>query len=466
MDFPLFHLDILGNRLLIALIASLHVLINHALAVGAMPLVTLMAWWGQRRGDERWDHLAYRILFTCFVVTTSVGALTGVGIWLATSLVNPAAIGSLIRIFFWAWFTEWLIFVGEVLLILLFFLTWQGWGRRHKRLHLLLGVLLSVYSWLTMAIIVAILGFQMDSGVWTIEQSFTAALLNPVYLPQLAFRTPFAMVAAGLFALLLVFFFTGRGTDFRPRAVRFVSAWALAWALPWLAGAFLYWRAVPVQMHQNLPVALATLRFASWSQNLLWIATAAVGVLLLVSIWGTVAPRRLPHLALVVPCLLAVWLLSYFERVREFIRKPDVIAAYMYSNGLRKSDYALLGEEGLLAHAIYGEVSSVTPENRLTAGREVFRIACTRCHTTSGVNGVVAKLTGLYGDKPWDEQAIAAYLRGMDRARPFMPPLPGTVEEREALAAYLVSLQRSPRPLAGAQTSGVVLAPVAEGSLP
>ena len=53
MDFPVFHLDFLGNRMLIAVIAVLHVWINHALAVGAMPLVTALEWWGHRTGDER-----------------------------------------------------------------------------------------------------------------------------------------------------------------------------------------------------------------------------------------------------------------------------------------------------------------------------------------------------------------------------------------------------------------------------
>jgi len=99
MDFPVFHLDFLGNRMLIAMIAVMHVFINHSLAVGAMPLVTVMEWWGHRRNDKRWDLLAYRVLTVCFIITTTLGALTGVGIWFSTSLVNPYAIGSLIRVF-------------------------------------------------------------------------------------------------------------------------------------------------------------------------------------------------------------------------------------------------------------------------------------------------------------------------------------------------------------------------------
>ena len=40
MDLPIFHLDFLNNRLLIATIAILHVVINHAMAVGGIPLVS------------------------------------------------------------------------------------------------------------------------------------------------------------------------------------------------------------------------------------------------------------------------------------------------------------------------------------------------------------------------------------------------------------------------------------------
>jgi hypothetical protein len=35
MDVPVFHLDFVNNRVLIAVIAILHVVINHSMAVGA-----------------------------------------------------------------------------------------------------------------------------------------------------------------------------------------------------------------------------------------------------------------------------------------------------------------------------------------------------------------------------------------------------------------------------------------------
>ena len=46
MDFPIYHLGFFGHRSLIALIGSMHVIINHMLAVGGIPLVVALEWWG------------------------------------------------------------------------------------------------------------------------------------------------------------------------------------------------------------------------------------------------------------------------------------------------------------------------------------------------------------------------------------------------------------------------------------
>lgn len=120
MDFPIFHLDFMGDRLLIAIIAVLHVLINHGLAVGFIPLVTWLEYIGYKKGGQSeitntsWDKLAYHLMTVAFIITTTIGAMTGVGIWFASSLVNPASIGSLIRVFYGAWFFWRIIFYRKV----------------------------------------------------------------------------------------------------------------------------------------------------------------------------------------------------------------------------------------------------------------------------------------------------------------------------------------------------------------
>jgi mono/diheme cytochrome c family protein len=143
-----------------------------------------------------------------------------------------------------------------------------------------------------------------------------------------------------------------------------------------------------------------------------------------------------------------------FERVREFIRKPDVIAGYMYANGIRHADYALLQSQGLLAQATYVPTRVVTDDNRVELGESVFTLACSRCHTTTGVNGIVARVGNLFPDQPWQHDKVKANLGGLDRL-PYMPPFPGTDDELGLLTDYILSLQTNPRSLPGAQDAGV-----------
>lgn len=459
MNFPLFHLEHVGGPLLIAVIAVLHVFINHPLAVGIIPYIAWMEWRGRSTGESEWDDLGRRTLAFVFVITTTVGAMTGVGIWFATSLVNPDAIGSLIRVFFWGWFTEWIIFVLEVVFIMTYYLTWKPWTQRTepfvlnlgpagkarldpKATHLGFGIFLAIFSWLTMAIIVGILGFMMTSGAWTNDTSLLSGFFNPLYLPQLFFRTPFALTAAGLVVLALIPFFVKRESPLRGKAIRATSTAVLLF-LPWtLFGGVVYWWQVPRAMIDNLPVALTTQYFTEWHQTVLYLLGAAVLAILVIATWGAIKPRLLPRVALIVPICLAVVLLGYFERVREFIRKPYVIQNYMYSNGIRVADYPLLKEEGILTHATYTMTPVITMDNRLLAGEEVFRLACTRCHTDVGILAVRKRLVGLYGNEaPWEQQTVASYIRGMHNARPFMPPFPGTEAELDALVLYLRTLQ-------------------------
>ena len=60
MDFPVFHLDFLGNRMLVAMIAVVHVMINHSLAVGAMEKVAERAMELERQWQKRLEAAQYQ----------------------------------------------------------------------------------------------------------------------------------------------------------------------------------------------------------------------------------------------------------------------------------------------------------------------------------------------------------------------------------------------------------------------
>lgn len=468
MDFPIFHLDFMGNRLLIAIIAILHVLINHALAVGFIPLVTILEYLGfrQRKTNpelgKQWDELARKMMFVGFVITTSVGALTGVGIWFSASLTNPAAIGSLIRVFYSAWFSEWIIFVLEVVFIMLYFLRWKksNESEETKRRHIRFGAALSVFSWLTMVIIVAILGFMMDPGNWLSDRSFFSGVTNPLYIPQLYFRTPLAMMMGGGFALFLILIFLEKGDAIREKAISFTSLWLLIWSPVTLVGALLYRATIPEAMLGNLPTAVGTRAFINWYDSILLVIFAAVIISLLIALWGFLKPRKLPRFALVIPIIAMFIFLGSFERVREFIRKPFVIGEYMYANGLRVKDYPLYQENGILPYATYVSTPQVTGENKIEAGKNVFMIACSRCHTVTGINSVVRKFRNIAGPgKSLNAEAMKQFITDMHKVWYYMPPFPGNEAELDALTAFILEMDKNPRYIRGAQSAGVTISP-------
>lgn len=457
MDFPPFYIDhIAGGRLIIGLIATLHVLINHPLAVGAYPLLTLMEWWGVRTRNKALDELAYKITFVVFIITTTVGALTGVGIWLTTSLFEPFAIGSLLRVFFWGWFSEWIVFVSEVLLIMAYFLTWKKWiTPEMKRRHIQVGIALSIMSWLTMMLIVAVLGFMMRPGQWTQLHTFWSAFFNPLYFPQLAFRTAFSMVTGALFIWFASFFFTKADPDLREFLVWRLSHWVMIWLIGLYLAGLWYWRCVPDAMKANNAVALLSQQFADWHEMFLSLLGWTIAAFFLIAFVGLGAPRLVPRYALLIPTFMGIWLLGHFERAREFMRKPWIIGDYLYSNGIHKDEVEFFKTEGLLKYATYVKYHTVTPDNMVEAGSDVFMIACSRCHSTTGMNGVVEKFTHMYGNGPWDKDAMFNFLEAMHETRTFMPPFPGNESEAKALVAFIIHERATREPLAGVQSGGI-----------
>jgi mono/diheme cytochrome c family protein len=443
MDFPIFHADFFGNRALIGIIAITHVIINHSFAVGMMPLLAVLEWWAHRTGRHDWDQVLYKILAVAFVVTTTAGALTGVGIWFSTSVVNPAAIGSLLRVFYWAWFAEWLVFVAEVVLILIYFLTWKRFTGAQKPVHIRIGIALAVMSWLTMAIITAILGFMMDPGSWVQERSLISGFLNPVYMPQLLFRTCAAMVMAGSLALALSTAFTSRGSLLRGEMVRVFGSWTLFWTVPLTVWALVYYQAIPTEMMANLPVAFGTLVWADKYQTLLWLTVGVALLTTVVNLWAVLKPAKATTFVWLIPFICVSLLVGQFERARQFIRKPYVLAHYMYSNGVVASEAPYVAKTGLLANCAWSRTRIITDENRVEAGREVFLLACSRCHTLHGANSIRGNLARLYPGQTWSADVIDAYVRNIHGARAYMPPFPGTQPERAALAVYLTRLQET-----------------------
>lgn len=445
-DYPIFDMPLLGHRLIFAFDAIVHVFISHGAAVGGSIVLALAQRQAIRDNDPDFDQLAYKILFTFFILATAIGALTGIGIWVHVNIINPAAIGALLRVFFWKWFIEWIVFNVEMVFLLWWFLTWKKYplGTPGKAFHFRLGVTYAVSSWFTMAIITAILGFMMTPGNWLksdfpAQPDYVASLFNPSWIPSLGFRTFFSTAWAAAMAMFLTAFFARGDANaaLRQKAMRFFGL--ILWIsvpLFLIFGAW-YYAQFP-QAAKNLFLIGAITRRLAGNPGLAWLLTGGFAALLLGG--GALLflfPKRAPLAAAFILVVGCMGLIGEFERVREFVRKPYIIYGYMYANGVRVVDLPLLNRDGFLKHAAFVPEAyrTITESTKIKSGEFLYQMQCRYCHTINGVNSIKSRVSGL------DESGIYRRIGALNSpATPFMPPFAGTDAERHALAAYLATL--------------------------
>lgn len=431
MNFP--HIDFgwLGNGNLIGMTAVLHVIINHAIAIGGSVLMVALEYKGYKTNNEVITNYARWLSKWILIITTTVGAMTGVGIWFTTMVILPDAIGSLLRIFHWAWFVEWLVFVSEVVLLLVYFYTWDKWKGEKRINHIKIGIALCVMSWFTLVIITGILAAQINPGNWIETLSFWDAFFNPTWIPSMIFRT-FAAITLGVAILQTFIRIQIKGMRDRIEVQNTYGKWLLLSApIMTISG---YWYL------QTLPDKAQTLvKWATGMSDSVFILINFAGILFIfvLAIVLMDARPKIPLILTILVGLFSTYSLAEFEIIRENIRKPYVIYNYMYSNGILKSDEELINKQGALKTAKFAENKEITLENKLKAGEELFHMQCIACHTIDGPRRSRAMTNRLDG---WTEDALIKFIPNMHNVREVMPPFVGTEEEVKAISAYLIQM--------------------------
>jgi len=162
----------------------------------------------------------------------------------------------------------------------------------------------------------------------------------------------------------------------------------------------------------------------------------------LVMAFTYLGPLRRPRpFNLVFAVLIAVLALSttaVTEWVREAVREPYIIYGYMYSNGLRLADVERVRAQGVLGSARWVRHRDLDPQHLQPAGEEIYRVQCASCHTVDGYNSIRLAVRG------WSWSMIDYQLDHLSTLKGFMPAFVGTEEERQALGAWLASLNPPP----------------------
>jgi len=432
MNYPVWDLTF-GAGLLIAIVSVVHVFVSHFAVGGGLFLVLTEQKAYREQNTALLEWLKRHTRF--FVLLTVVfGAMTGVGIWFTIGLIHPSGTSILIHSYVWGWAIEWVFFFLEITAALLYL---YGWDRVDRKTHLWLGWIYFVAAFMSMVIINGIITFMLTSGKWIETHNFWHGFFNPTYFPSLFARFAFSLALAGIYALITGTF--QKNSDLKATVIR----WSVRWIVPAfvILPLFIYWYIgqLPAEVWASAQGKMPT---ATRYANLALIFAILTFVAALVTL---IRPKKVPFIYSFVVLAFAFVTMWSFEFIRESIRKPYIIYDYMYVNSIFKQPVEGDGgfsvenirEKGVLKVARWAENRTVTEENKLAAGREIFRLECQTCHGISGYRG----MKGILSQKKWSYSMILNRLGSLDKmVNGVMPPFAGTEAEKEALAAYLASL--------------------------
>lgn len=413
MNYPIWYLPSVGGGALIAAIAVSHVFISHFAIGGGFWLVLL-----ETRALHHQDKPLYRFTQSFarfFVLTTLIfGALTGVGIWFAISLVQPAGTSALIHRFVFIWAAEWVLFLVEVVAITVYL---HSFERLAPRKHLFIGRVYCAASWLSLFAINGIITFMLTPGITAQQSGLTRAFFNPSFWPSLALRTCLAGLMSGLFVAACAAFLANR--DLASRLIRLTARWSLLALCGMLPAGLWYLSSLPMPVRTLVEGASPTIgRSLALGRIAVWVLLPG----LLLALWR---PARIGKPAAIAGLAAGLLLMGSFEWTREAARRPYVLYGNIYSNGQRVDRTTT---EPFLPTTPWSQSSS--------SGRELFKFQCYACHTLGGLNNDIIKRT-----RGMNQSSLAAYISQLHAIRPFMPPFIGSTEERHALAAYLIDKQ-------------------------
>jgi mono/diheme cytochrome c family protein len=432
MQFPFFYPPHIGIGAAIGAEAVVHVLFSHGFAIGVMAIVALAECLGVKRGAPAWEAFARRLARLAAIIITSLGAVTGVGIWFFTSVFAPRAIASMLRIFFWPWFIEWLVFVAEVAVLLVYYFTWESWQGERKLRHLRLGVAYVALALVSAVLITGILSFMLTSDGWPWSQRFWQAFFTPSFAPQLALRVAGSLALGALFSLAFLYLCC-REPGFQKDASRLFGAILLASTALTALSCWWYFAVAPSAFKSHA-ISKLMLHTHPSGHAIFWALNAA-GMALVLAAGAAAWRRRLTAVRVaLLPALLAgVLLVGEYEYIREFMRGPYILPGYMYASGVLIEERPYLSERGLL-NSSYWYQAMPEEQQEDAAGSFLFAHNCATCHTMTGVGSMAGAVSGR------SEDGLYAILGHTHEMAPWMPPFTGTEEERRTLAAYLYRL--------------------------
>ncbi|MFN3947103.1 MAG: c-type cytochrome [Aquificaceae bacterium] len=442
--YPMWYVSTIGSATVIAIIASIHVMASHT-SVGASILLAYLATKAYNENQPQIYDYIKKYLLGLLIFSYVSGSITGPGIWFSATVANPRGISALIHNFVWVWAAEWIWFIAEVTLVYILFYTL---GRIDQRSWLRLAWTFAIGSWATMYIIVGILSFMLSPGheKWFATGNILDAFYNKNYFPHLLMRSSFMFAIAGTIGIVIASLMKKDISEKTYKEiVRVMSYWGIGGLL--FGSMFFAWyvSTLPERSLIMLENIVPTWYYALIFTILVVLLTHFV----ITAIKPTIAR---PYIAY--PIYILIFFLGVYpeEKIRETIRKPYVAGEFVWVNQIIARDVPAKGiqnevdkinEKGFLAvNAFVPEgLKTVTPENKIMAGKAIAILQCSGCHNVTGSSGLrpfAQKFNGMT-----TEDAVYGFLSNYltPQAHPaYMPYFVGKDEELRALSAYIADM--------------------------
>ncbi len=421
MNYPIWDTGLIGGGNLIALISVLHVYIAH-LAVGGGLFLWLTDWKGFRENNPQIHEYVKSHTWFFLLLTMVFGGISGVGIWFIIALVQPSATSSLIHTFVFGWAIEWVFFLGEIVALIVYNYKFNQLERGPR---LTVAFFYFFFAWMSLLVINGILSFMLTPGNWIATGGFWTGFFNPTFLPSLVFRSFAAFMIAGLFGYITSVFL--EDSEFRHRMICYCSRWLMIPAIGIALSGWWYYASLPENIRR---VAFFMNKDISAYVSLFFYSSIAIFIL------GVLISFKVgKNLQKIIAFTLIIFGLGWmggFEYMREIARKPYVIVDYMYTNSILEAQANRIDKDGILATAKWSAIKKVSPENRSEAGKEIFYLECSSCHTIGGMRNDILRLTG---DFPYI--GMKSLFDGIGKVHSYMPRFMGTPEELDALAYFI-----------------------------
>lgn len=442
--YPMWYVPTFGSAFSIAIIATIHVMASHT-SVGASILLAYLATKAYKENlPQIYDYIK-KYLLGLLVFSYVSGSITGPGIWFSATVANPRGISALIHNFVWVWAAEWIWFTAEVTLVYILFYTL---GKIDQRSWLRLAWTFAIGSWATMYIIVGILSFMLSPGheKWFATGNILDAFYNKNYFPHLLMRSSFMFAIAGTIGIVIASLMKkDLPENVYKSIVKTMSYWGIAGLI--FGSMFFAWY---VSTLPERSLVMLSGIVPKWYYALIFtILVVLLAHFVITAIRPTVAK---PYVAY--PIYLLIFFLGVYpeEKIRETIRKPYVAGEFVWVNQIIARDVPAKGikaetetikEKGLLQlnPFVPEGLRTITPENKIMAGKAIAILQCSGCHNVTGSSGLRPfgqKFAGMTSEDTV-YNFLANYLTPQNHP-PYMPYFVGEDEELRALSAYIADM--------------------------